>query len=376
MSSDPGPTSAPPPSDTPPHVTIDLGRQSQGCALAGVVMGVGLSLAMFVAAPVMAVTGAGIPAIIVVLGIGVLMTAGLVLVKRNWVHPARYLIIESAGLRCVTSRRAAVWEVGWNELAAVSVLYADLFLGPADPDFAARHPTLAWRRTQAGPPGHSFPLPPNVVKQVDHALREFAGPRHRQPMALPATVPPAAAPPPMAHQIWNILRWSSTPGSSLRRHMDLADPDVPLGSVRRPPEILISICLYVVFWLFDCGYELTAADSADEQVDSVLYVGIGTMVVAGLLALIWVGFPLALWGATLFGTRVGAALIAGLAAVTYMMHGALDNDALDAAVGTAREPDPLVTPGQIAAWGALLALLSAGILLGRPRVWTWAASRL
>lgn len=149
--------------------------------------------------------GAGIGAVVIVIGLLLLVLPVATFARRNKVFRPQLLVFEQNGVRW-DDPRGAPWAVPWTELSAVAVskhtpkqvgtetlqdklvgaasdkiagerAHVRLDLYPADPAFAGRHPELAhlWER-QGVQNGYRLPLGSNVkfIPEIAGAMSRFA----------------------------------------------------------------------------------------------------------------------------------------------------------------------------------------------------------
>lgn len=189
-----------------PPVVIDVGKTNGRKAVIGAVVAGALGLTALIAGIGGAADGgAGVGAVMIVIGLLLLVLPVGLVVRKDKVFRTQHLVFEPGGLRW-HDPKGAPWVVPWAELAAVSIskhspkeygtpslqdkivsaasdkiagerAFVRLDIYPADPGFAGRHPELAhlWER-QGVKNGYRLPLGSNVkfIPTIAMAMGRFA----------------------------------------------------------------------------------------------------------------------------------------------------------------------------------------------------------
>jgi hypothetical protein len=187
-------------------IVIDVGKTNGRKAVIGAVVAGALGLTALIAGIGGAADGgAGVGAVMIVIGLLLLVLPVGLVVRKDKVFRTQHLVFEPGGLRW-HDPKGAPWVVPWGELAAVSIskhspkeygtptlqdklvsaasdkiagerAFVRLDIYPADPGFAGRHPELAhlWER-QGVQNGYRLPLGSNVkfIPTIAQAMGRFA----------------------------------------------------------------------------------------------------------------------------------------------------------------------------------------------------------
>ncbi|WP_019630128.1 hypothetical protein [Actinomadura atramentaria] len=317
-----------------------------------------LGVACLFATAVLALAGTPRAAAGCAVGGGVLLGAAVVAVRSLRRRAVARIVLDASGVRSLTDAGETCWAVSWDELADVVVGPGVLSLFPFE-GFAARHPEMSGMWAGDGAYRIMFSHRLRAWRALRRAVDAFAPHLRRGPGGSGALA-----------DVFAVARPPFGVGRLLRRAERVARP------AGRPVELVAGVAVLAGWGVAVFGHRAARAfaearDAGVVDTGTLVLVGVGPLLLAGLLWRVWSGGPTAIWALAVYGRNVGALLTVGLTLTWAATQGVTAG--LAVFLGP-RPADTVPSAEELLLGAGALLLFLVGALLHRRRVWAWVAA--